>query len=175
MNRLVSNFILGFFALTLMAVYGFAKQPTVYSMMTRKTADITQANTEARDGTQRIILPNGVTIAAKLAETEDVRQKGLAGVEQLDNNSGMLFVFNQAGTYSMWMKDMKMPIDMIWLDEQGKVVHLATDVPAPTADQTELPTYVNDQPAKYVLELAAGEAEKTGIKEGVTLQLASST
>lgn len=169
MNRLISNFILGFFALALMAVYGFAKQPTVYSMMTRKTVE--QEQTSPAETTQRIVMPNGMTIAAKVADTNETRTKGLSGVEQLDENSGMLFAFDTSGTYSMWMKDMKMPIDMVWLDEAGKVVHLAVQVPVPTAEQTELPTYVNDQPAKYVLELAAGEAEKAGIKEGDTLKL----
>ena len=171
MNRLVSNFILGFFALALMAVYGFAKQPTVYSMMMGRTATKSVATTQTDGTVRRVVMPNGTTIAARVADTDETRAKGLAGVERLDDNSGMLFAFSTSGTYSMWMKGMNMSIDILWLDEQGKVVHLAAQVPAPVDDQADLPTYVNDQPAKYVLELAAGEAEKTGIKEGDTLKL----
>jgi uncharacterized membrane protein (UPF0127 family) len=171
MNRFVSNFILGFFALALMAVYSFAKQPTVYSMMTRKSSLATESQADTAKAAQRVVLPNGTTVAVTVADTPEAQEKGLAGVERLQNNAGMLFVFAQDGTYPMWMKDMKMPIDMLWLDDQGKVVHLAVNVPVPKSDQSEVPTYVNDQPAKYVLELPAGEAEKAGVKEGVQLVL----
>lgn len=153
--------------LALMAVYGFAKQPTVYSMMTRQSAPTAEVKSEAASDTRRIILPNGTTIAAKVADTPEAQQRGLAGVKQLEDSSGMLFVFANSGTYSMWMKGMEMPIDMLWLDDQGQVVHLAANVPAPAStSQTDLPTYSNDQPARYVLELPAGETERAGIKEG---------
>lgn len=171
MNRLVSNFILGFFVLVLMAVYGFAKQPTVYSMLTQKKQLAAETVGNQDGATRRVVLPNGATIEATVADTPETQQKGLSGVEQLEVGTGMLFVFAQDGTYSMWMKDMKIPVDMLWLDNQGKVVHLATNVPAPEDGQTELPAYVNDQPAQYVLELSAGETEKAGVKEGDKLIL----
>lgn len=171
MNRFVSNFILGFFALTLMAVYGFAKQPTVYSTMTRKAQPDTAASTQSPAAARRVLLPNGVTISATVVTSEADRLKGLAGVEQLADNAGMLFVFPESGTYSMWMKGMKIPLDMVWLDEQGRVVHLASQVQPPKDNQVDVPTYANDEPAKYVLELAAGEAAAAGITEGVQLTL----
>lgn len=172
MNRFVSNFILGFFALALMAVYGFAKQPTVYSMMTRQTKSVaTTESTKTVSTERRVILPNGTTVLAKVAETDLARKQGLSGVEKLDQNSGMLFVFDKSGTYSMWMKDMKIPLDIIWLDEQGRVVHLANAVQPPKDGQTDLKTYENDQPATYVLELPAGTAESVGLKEGDQVKL----
>jgi len=170
MNRFVSNFILGFFVLTLMAVYGFAKQPTVYSLMTHQTQPTTTVTTQG-GGVRRVVLPNGATIVAQVVDTPEAQREGLAGTKQLASDSGMLFVFAQPGTHPMWMKGMKIPIDMVWLDDQGRVVYLAANVPVPQDDQPDLPSYVNDQPAKYVLELTAGEAEQTGIREGVQLTL----
>lgn len=153
-----------------MAVYGFAKQPTVYSLMT-KTSNQQILTTTTTENTRRVVLPNGTTLAVQVAETEAQRNQGLAGVEQINSGSGMLFVFDQSGNHSMWMKGMQIPLDIVWLDEQGKVVYLATQVQPPKDDQAELSTYVNDEPARYVLELAAGEAEMAGIKEGVHLTL----
>jgi uncharacterized protein len=168
MNRLVSNLILGFFVLALMAVYGFAKQPTVYSMLTSKNQPVAQTSDE---NTRRIILPNGTTVTAQIASTTEEQAQGLAGVTQLESSSGMLFVFAQPGAHAMWMKGMKTSIDMVWLDNQGKVVYLATRVPVPAEGQTDWPTYTNSEPATYVLELAAGTAESAGITEGTQVNL----
>jgi uncharacterized protein len=165
-NRFVSNLILGFFVVALMAVYGFAKQPTVYSMMTSKNQ-----TTEQTENTRRVILPNGTTILAEVATTQEQQEQGLAGVEKLENNAGMLFAFSQDGAHSMWMKGMDTSIDMVWLNNEGQVVYLASKVPAPTEGQTEFLTYTNIEPARYVLELAAGTVESTDIKEGSKLVL----
>ncbi len=166
MNRFVSNLILGFFVLALMAVYGFAKQPTVYSMLTKENQP---ENT--KEDVRRVILPNGTTITAQVAMTGEERSRGLAGVEQLASDAGMLFVFEQSGTHSMWMKGMKTPIDMIWLDEDGKVVYLVTNVPVPAEGDIGFPIYQSDVPARYVLELAAGTVDQAGIVEGQEIKL----
>ncbi len=166
MNRFVSNLILGFFVLALMVVYGFAKQPTVYSTMNSKSQPTTQT-----ENTRRVILPNGTTITAQVVTTGEEQRQGLAGVEKLDGSKGMLFVFAESGIHSIWMQGMKIPIDIIWLDDGGQVVHLAKNVPMPTEGETDLPTYVNEQPARYVLELAAGTVESADIKEGSKLVL----
>lgn len=170
MNRFISNLILGFFVLALMAVYGFAKQPTVYSMITGQAKQTTTASAGG-DTTRRVILPNGTTVAVRVAATEEERLKGLSGVEQLDSNAGMLFVFAEPGTYSMWMKGMKIPLDMVWLDQNGRVVYVAAKVPPPTVNEETLPTYTSEKPAQYVLELAAGTAETSGITDGATLTI----
>lgn len=166
MNRFVSNLILGFFVLALMAVYGFAKQPTVYSMLTAKNQTAEQV-----ENTRRVILPNGTTVVAEVVATEEQQEQGLAGVEKLENNTGMLFAFSQDGVHPMWMKGMNTSIDMVWLNNEGQVVYLASKVPVPEEEQTDFPTYSNIEPARYVLELAAGTIESTDIKEGSKLVL----
>ena len=50
--------------------------------------------------------------------------QGLAVKNQLKENEAMLFVFEKPGKHSFWMKDMKFPIDIIWLDSTGKIVHI---------------------------------------------------
>jgi len=173
MNRFVSNFILGFFVLVLMAAYSFAKQPTVYSMLTQQrqtSVETTRTAAETNEENRRVVLPNGKTIAVKIADTQESQERGLSGVERLGDNDGMLFVFAQPGIHAMWMRDMKISIDMVWLDDQGKVVHFAASVP-PATSPDNLITYQNDQPAKYVLEVPAGTVEAAQIKEGDRLAL----
>ena len=74
----------------------------------------------------------------------------------------MLFVFDKPDTYGFWMKDMHFSIDMIWLDENFRVVTVASDVPANSYPKTYHPT----DKSLYVLETNAGYAEKNNIKVG---------
>ena len=62
-----------------------------------------------------IVTINGKDIKVELALTQSQREKGLSGRNYLDKNSGMLFVFPQAGNHSFWMKDTLIPLDIIWL------------------------------------------------------------
>src|ERR671923_23790 len=65
---------------------------------------------------------NGVGLVADIAETGEQRSKGLAIKDSLNETEGMLFVFSEPRQYVFWMKDMKFPIDIIWLDSNKTVV-----------------------------------------------------
>ena len=69
------------------------------------------------------------------------------------------------------MKGMKIPLDILWLDGQGQVVHIVQNAPIPDDEQTVLPIYESNQPARYVLELAAGTVEATGLEAGQVVGL----
>ena len=104
----------------------------------------------------------GQNIKVDLALTNQEQTQGLSGRPSLDNNSGMLFIFEYPGNYPFWMKDMNFPIDMIWLSEDMKVVYIKKD-----ARPEDYPaTYGPDQDAKYVLEVVSGFSEKNNLKEG---------
>ncbi len=79
----------------------------------------------------------------------------------------MLFVFPTDAPYGFWMKDMLVPIDMFWLNSQGQVVSIASNVATSTYPHVFYPT----APARYVLETAAGFANRYDIATGTSLQL----
>jgi uncharacterized membrane protein (UPF0127 family) len=103
-------------------------------------------------------------ITYELAITPAEIQQGLSGRDPLPENHGMLFVFNHKEQYTFWMKEMKFPLDMLWI-EDNTVIDISKNVPIPVPDQT-LPLFSPKRPANRVLELNAGTADKLGIKEG---------
>lgn len=105
---------------------------------------------------------NGSAIDAEIADSDAERNQGLSGRESLPQDRGLLFVYSDSGFYRFWMKDMKFAIDIIWLDENFKIIDITPNLsPA---------TYPNDftstQPSRYVLEVNAGTAEKNGWQIG---------
>lgn len=98
-----------------------------------------------------------------VADTEIGRQKGLSGITALGLNDGLLMVFPMSQEWGIWMKDMKVPIDIMWLDQDKVVVHIVMDASPEISDSR---TFVPTKPALYVLEVAAGTVESAGIKIG---------
>lgn len=108
------------------------------------------------------------TIIADIADTVPIQRRGLGGRTSLTENQGMLFIFDLPEKYAFWMKDMLIPIDMIWLDQNLKVVYVKNNVSPDTYPETFAP----QKPANYVLEVAAGFAGRHSLKIGDTLKLA---
>jgi uncharacterized protein len=111
---------------------------------------------------------NGVGLVADIAETGEQRSKGLAIKDSLNETEGMLFVFSEPRQYAFWMKDMKFPIDIIWLDSNKTVVHVehSLDPCGPVSCQTYRP----GADSLYVLETVAGFADKYGVIEGMKVK-----
>lgn len=106
-------------------------------------------------------------IDAKIVSKASDRKKGLSDIDSLPLSQGMLFVFENVGTYSFWMKDMKFAIDIIWLDENKKIVSIANYAyPEPGKKDDELTLYSPGSGAKYVLEINAGLATLNGLQIG---------
>lgn len=101
----------------------------------------------------------GQTVRVELARSGAERARGLSGRDSLPEGTGMLFVFPQDGAYGFWMKDMRFAIDMLWLDVSGKVVHIVERAAPESYPRSFLP----ENPARYVLEVPAGFAERFGI------------
>jgi uncharacterized membrane protein (UPF0127 family) len=105
-----------------------------------------------------------------LALTNEQIEKGLSVKDKLKENEAMLFVFEESAKRSFWMKDMKFPIDIIWLDSNGTVVHIEHNLqPCIMTFAFMCPSYIPDDDSLYVLETVAGFSKKHGIKVGTNV------
>lgn len=116
-----------------------------------------------------IVAPNGARYDVEIADEVAEQTLGLSFLPSMAETEGKLFVFSESGTYSFWMKDMRFPLDIFWIQD-GVVVDLAEDVPAPLAGQFPV-TVMPQAPAHMVLELQAGEAKRQGIGVGAVLDI----
>lgn len=100
-------------------------------------------------------------IEVEIADTLKKRRQGLSGREKLKENQGMLFVFPKKDYYSFWMKEMKFPIDIIWINDE-RIVDIVSRA---SPDEFQLfKTYESKKPANFVLEINAGFSEIFNIK-----------
>ena len=131
----------------------------------------TQAGTGPKtDCVVQITLPNGVLIYAELADTAKRRAEGLMFREHLDKNRGMLFTFGEAQPWTFWMKNTKIPLDIIWMNEKKQIIHIESNVPICTRTDDGCRQYQPNDPALYVLELGGGMAEQFKLQKGSTLR-----
>ncbi len=126
----------------------------------------------ASKGLAMITTPKGDSIFAEIADTPAKRSQGLMGRTHLAPDHGMLFTWSEPGKWTFWMKNTKIPLDIMWLDTDGKVVHLESNVPICTRKDEGCPRYHPSQIALYALELRAGMAERLGIRKGTVLEIA---
>jgi uncharacterized membrane protein (UPF0127 family) len=80
----------------------------------------------------------------------------------------MLFFFSSDGDYPFWMKNTIIPLDMIWIDANRKIVHIAHE--AQPCRVENCPNYPPNAIARYVLEVAGGVAKEHGLKAGDVLR-----
>jgi uncharacterized membrane protein (UPF0127 family) len=101
----------------------------------------------------------------QVVKTVAAQEKGLGGRSNMPLEDGMLFVFQNETTRCFWMKDMHFPLDIIWTNKAHKVVYIQPELAPNTYPRSFCPS----QPARYVIELNAGEAARSGIRVGETL------
>ena len=101
-------------------------------------------------------------INVEVVQKEEELHRGLQFRKSLDLDSGMLFIFQKSGPYAFWMKDTLIPLDMIWMDDTRKIVHIEHNVPPCAADPC--PRYTPTAEALYVLEVNAGYAATLGLQ-----------
>jgi uncharacterized membrane protein (UPF0127 family) len=118
------------------------------------------------DNKSRLIAPSGV-VSIETVDSPEARTLGLSNRASIDENAGMLFVFDETvDTNCFWMKDMQFAIDMVWLDDDKKVVTVEESVEPSTFPKSFCP----ESAAKYGLEIQAKQANKLGIVPGETLK-----
>lgn len=110
----------------------------------------------------KIYFPDGDSVTAELAVTTEERALGLMYRKRMGFDQGMLFIFGKEGLYSFWMKNMVIPLDFIWLDEEKRIVHIEQNVPP--CKQEPCPNYTSKVPAMFFLELKAGSVGRRKLK-----------
>jgi len=117
---------------------------------------------------------DGATWTVELATTMVEQARGLSYRASLAPGAGMLFVFSRPGVQNFWMKDMRFPLDMIWIAGDGTVAGFAQDAPAPAPGTAlwNLPVYSSPPGVNEVLEVNAGTVAKYNIKVGDTVTVA---
>ncbi len=99
------------------------------------------------------------------------RHKGLSSRDSLPADHGMLFIFGKPSDVAFWMKDMRFPIDIIFI-HGDTITSIAENVPPPTSrDQESLPVYKPETASDKVLEINAGLSQKYNIKKGDRVQI----
>lgn len=105
---------------------------------------------------------NNHSISLIIADTEEEREKGLGGRESMPYDTAMLFIFDTPDTYGFWMKDMKFPLDIVWLNEDKEVIYIKENAQPESYPEGFIPP----DKSLYVIELNAGLVSKYGIKVG---------
>lgn len=115
----------------------------------------------------KTIYINSHKFIVEIADTDEKRVKGLSDRDTLAQNAGMLFVFPTPGFYRFWMKDMKFPLDFVWINDD-RIVDLTENVPA-TTSSSDLKTFTAKYPFDKVLEVNAGTVKLFNIAIGDTI------
>ncbi len=105
-------------------------------------------------------------VKVELAESDEAQIRGLMERRILPRNMGMLFLFKEEKPRSFWMKNTKIPLDIIYIDGEGVIVDIVYAEPCLA---NPCPSYPSRKPAQYVLEINGGLAEEFGVKVGDSL------
>jgi hypothetical protein len=123
--------------------------------------------TVAADPTITITYPTGARVRAELADTPQKRARGLMFRERLAPDTGMLFVFEEAGEWSFWMKNTNVALDILWIGPDKRIVSIEENVPL--CRQDPCPEYKPGKDALYALELPAGSVKREKLAKGMKL------
>lgn len=125
-------------------------------VMDLASPDVKEVNSE------RVLKLGNAELTVRMLDTDEERIQGLSGRKSLPADEGYLFVFDVADEHGIWMKDMRFPIDILWLDSGLKVVHIEHAVDPETYPEVFRP----GKPALFVLEANSGFAKDNNIEVG---------
>ena len=117
-----------------------------------------------------VTFPNGAKINAETMRDDIELIKGMMFRETMPANRGMLFVHPEENIFHYWMYQTKIPLDIIWMDHDRRIVEMSHDTPPCKATSAkECTNYGGNYKSKYALEVNAGIAKKNGLKAGDVL------
>lgn len=126
---------------------------------------ITMPNSPSVPAKSEISIGDAV-LTVEVVSSPEERQRGLSGREALPEGNGMLFVFEEEGSWGIWMKDMQFPIDILWARSDGTITTIEEHVSPETYPKNFFPKTPD---AKYVLEAKAGFVNTHSIAEGMEI------
>lgn len=147
--------------IALLVAYRYSPKPAVVSCAFRIS------DSASLPETQGDAFRVNTCVQLEVASTNSARTLGLSGRRELARDRGMLFDFRQPGEYCMWMKDMYIDLDMIWLNEQKEIVHIVEDV----APDTYPKSFCGPNSAQYVVEVSSGAVRAADLRIGQRLKI----
>ncbi len=114
------------------------------------------------------VIISGQTFKTEVVTTKKEQATGLSNRPCIEPDQAMMFVFDTPGQYAIWMKEMKFPIDVLWVSPDKKVVGIERGVEPSTYPDS----FANkDQPATHILELKSGRAKQLDVKIGTKVEI----
>ncbi|HOL72477.1 MAG TPA: DUF192 domain-containing protein [Bryobacteraceae bacterium] len=118
-----------------------------------------------------VTFPNGKSVRAEMMLRDVDLMRGMMFRDSLPPDRGMLFFHARPGKYQYWMYQVRIPLDIVWMDRTRRIVEISANTPPCTSSKaSECPLYGGNFEAQYVLELAGGMAAKYGLRVGDTLR-----
>jgi len=114
-----------------------------------------------------VVRVGGVPLTIEIANTDEARTRGLSGREAIDPIQGLLFIFDESDYHGVWMQDMTFPIDVIWIDENFKIIEITEGL----LPESYPRVYEPPQPVRYFIETARYFSESFGIHVGDTVSI----
>ena len=111
----------------------------------------------------------GKRYSVEIADDDAERARGLMFRDTMPVDQGMLFIHEREQPQAYWMKNTRIALDILYFDAARRLVSQQRDVPPCTLGD-RCPPYPSNAPARYVLELNAGQAEALGLKDGARLR-----
>ncbi len=118
------------------------------------------------------VVLRGQTFNVEVADDDGERERGLMFREHMAADAGMLFLFDRQEPQAFWMKNTKIPLDILYFNEQWTLVGWSLNTP-PCSLGDRCPPYPSQSPARYVLELNAGTSARIGVQFGDKLEVLS--
>ena len=159
--------------LTAVAVLYF--NPAIISILGQREYEqqellISQEVRSGSNGFRQVnVIVNDAMLVADIPANDEQMTRGLSVKDSLDENEAMLFVFDEEAEHTFHMKNMKFPIDIIWIDADKTVVHIEHNL-QPCSSWLFCPTYKPNVDSLYVLETIAGFAERHDIVKGTMVE-----
>lgn len=110
----------------------------------------------------------GHRFTIEIADDDAERARGLMYRDSMEEDRGMLFIHDRQEPQAYWMKNTRIPLDILYFDNDRKLVSQQRDVP-PCSLGDACPSYPSNAPARYVLELNAGEAAQLKLEDGAQM------
>ena len=111
----------------------------------------------------------GQRYSVEIADDDAERERGLMFRDRMATDHGMLFIHDEDAPRAYWMKNTRIPLDILYFDANRRLVSMQRDVP-PCSLGDNCPPYPSEGPARYVLELNAGEATRLELAPGAELR-----
>jgi uncharacterized membrane protein (UPF0127 family) len=156
-------FLIIFFIIIILTMGFLLKSSVVKGMRNKAETQLSAEEIKKWYGNTIAIFVNGVSLQTSVADNEVDRELGLSGTPLLPLGMAKLFIFDHSDDWSFWMKDMKYPIDIVWLNEDKQVIHMEKNLSPSTYPNS---TYKSESPALYVIELPANYSDVLKLAAG---------